>query len=141
VPARSLRTAGLYCPAPPSRIRDLLAAYDHAEASSGRLASAMDQASLTARAPSQILALARAAEGRAAEPAAPAPDSGRRPVRDLAGPVARLLTERGITGTRLKAAAEELDHQIRDPDATRRQLVLRRDGARPARLAEPEAGS
>jgi hypothetical protein len=128
VPAWSLppgrRTTGLYCPAPPSRIRELISAYHRAEVSGARLAGMMDLAAGVARAPSRVLTLARAATGRAADPAAATWDPAGRGARRPPGPVVRLLKDTGVTSPELLAMAEELDDAVRT-GASERHLALR----------------
>jgi hypothetical protein len=129
VPAWSLpperRTAALYCPAPPSRTHDLLRAYQEAEASGARLAGTMDLTATAVRAPSQVLTLARAATGRAADPAVDTQEPAGRASEKSAGPVVRLLKDKGIARPELLAMAEELDDAVRTGESER-HLTLRR---------------
>lgn len=155
VPAWSLpperRAAGLYCPAPPSRTHELLRAYQEAEASGARLAGTMDLAADAARAPSQVLTLARAATGRAADPAVGTREPAVPASRKSPGPVVRLLKDKGVTRPELLAMAEELDDAVRT-GASERRLALRqsriglraeskRQRGEPAEMAGRDAGT
>jgi hypothetical protein len=155
VPAWSLppdrRTAGLYCPAPPSRTHDLVRAYQEAEASGARLARTMDLTADAARAPSQVLTLARAATGCAADPAVGTWEPADRATRRSPGPVVRLLKDKGVARPELLAMAEELDDAVR-AGTSERHLALRqvrsdpradrkRQRGEPAKTAGHDAGS
>jgi hypothetical protein len=106
-----------FAPAPPGRVRELLALYGEAGQASRDAVAGLDEVALAVRAPSQVLTRARVAmettrTGMSRQEAVGSPVPGGADIvnaGELGGPVERQLRHLGVTRADLLRRAAELD--------------------------------